>query len=108
MGALVLLHVVFAGEGFLAGGAEDVFLARVFLAVAGGVAGGGEGVGAVVADGVGAGVFFLRGWGFGGRGGGVAVRGGGGGGAEGGGDWGIWVGLYFRGDGWEGVGWGVG
>lgn len=90
MGALVLLHVVFACEGFLARGAEDVFLARMFFAVPGGVAGGGECVGAVVADGVGAGVFFLDRRGFvGGGGGGLAVGGGGCGGAEGGGDWGV-------------------
>ncbi len=49
MGALVLLHVVFSREGFVAGGAEDVFLAGVFFAVAGGVAGCGEGVCAGVA-----------------------------------------------------------
>ena len=34
VGALVLLHVVFAGEGFVARRAMDVLLPRVFLAVA--------------------------------------------------------------------------
>ena len=57
--ALMLLHVVFARKGFVAGGAVDVFLARVFLAVAGGVAGCGECAMARVAGCVRAGVFFL-------------------------------------------------
>lgn len=72
VGALVLLHVVFAGEGFVAGRAQDVLLPRVLLAVAGGVARGGEGVATRVPRGVRAGVFFLdrlRGRGRGGRGG---------------------------------------
>lgn len=60
MGTLVLLHIVFPGEGFAAGRAVDVFLARVFLAVTGGVAGGGEGVGALVFLGVRAGIFLFR------------------------------------------------
>lgn len=88
VGALVLLHVVFAREGFVAGGAGDVFFARVLFAVAGGVAGGGEGVGAGVAVRVRAGVLFLDGFrrgGGGGRGGvGAGWCGGGGRGGEGG------------------------
>ena len=59
MRALMLFHVVFSREGFVAGGAVDVFLASVFLAVAGGVAGCGECVVAGVAGCVRAGVFFL-------------------------------------------------
>ena len=59
MRALVLLHVVFAREGFIARRAVDVLLTRVLLAVAGGVAGGGEGVVAADSDGVRAGVFLL-------------------------------------------------
>lgn len=47
VGALMLLHVVLPREGFAAIRAEDVFLARVFLPVPRGVAGCGEGVGAV-------------------------------------------------------------
>ena len=68
MRALMLFHVVFARKGFVAGGAVDVFLASVFLAVAGGVAGRGECAMARVAGCVRAGVFFLgrlrgcRGW----------------------------------------------
>lgn len=38
MRALVLLHVVFAREGFVAGWAKDVLLACVLFAVARGVA----------------------------------------------------------------------
>ena len=56
-----------------------------------------ECVGAVVADGVGAGVFFLRGRVLG-SGGVVTVGGGGGGGGEGGGDGGVGVCFYCCGD----------
>lgn len=44
VGSLMLLHVVFAGEGLVAGGANHGFFSRVFLAMAGSVAGSGEGV----------------------------------------------------------------
>ena len=88
VGALVLLHVVLAGEGLVAGGAVDVLLARVFLAVPGGVARGGEGVGAADAGRVRARVFLLAdlrrvgvGWRCRGRG---RVVGGGGGCGDGG------------------------
>lgn len=73
MGALVLLHIVFAGEGFMAGGAEDIFLARVFLAMASGVARGGEGIAASVAGSMRARILLLHGFG-----GGVGRSGGGG------------------------------
>jgi len=72
--ALVLLHVVFAREGFVAGWAMYVLLAGVLLAVARRVAGGGESVRAGVAHGVRARVLFFGGLGGGGRGGrGVAI-----------------------------------
>lgn len=64
MCALVLFHVVFAREGFVACGAENVFLPGVFLAMAGGVAGGGEGVGAGVAGCMRAGIFLFGCGGF--------------------------------------------
>ena len=67
MGTLVLLHIVFASEGFVTGWAVDILLARVLLAVTRGVAGGGEGVVAVEARGMRARVFlfdcFGVGWG---------------------------------------------
>ena len=47
VGATVLLHVVLAGEGFVALRAESVLFASVLLGVAGSVARGGEVVGAV-------------------------------------------------------------
>lgn len=56
---LVLFHVVFPRKCFVARGTDDVFLARVFFAMAGGVAAGGEGVGAGVAGSVGTRIFFL-------------------------------------------------
>ena len=59
MRALMLLHIIFSREGFIAGGAVDVFLASVFLAVTGSVAGCGERAMARVAGRVRAGVFFL-------------------------------------------------
>ena len=74
MSALVLFHVIFSGEGFVAGGAVDVLFARVLFAVAGGVTGGGEGVGAGEACGVRTGIFLFRRWGF--VGGGCGVGGG--------------------------------
>lgn len=64
MGALVLFHVILSGEGFVACRAQYVFLSGVFLAVAGCVAGGSEGVGAIEAAGVGTGVLLLRRGGF--------------------------------------------
>lgn len=74
MRALVLLHVIFACEGFVAGWTMYVLLASVLLAVARRVAGGGEGVRAGVAHGVRARVLFLNELGGGGRGGsGVAI-----------------------------------
>lgn len=63
MGAFVLLHVVFARKGFVAGGAKDVLFACMLLAMTGGVAGRGEGVATRIAGGVGTGVFFLNGFG---------------------------------------------
>lgn len=59
MGALVLLHVVLARKGFVAGRAEDVLLPGVLLAVARGVAGRREGVRAPVPDRVRARVLLL-------------------------------------------------
>ena len=59
MCALVLLHIIFPCEGFVTGRAMDVFLASVFLAVARGVAGGGECVGAGISCRVRAWVFLL-------------------------------------------------
>ena len=46
MCATVLLHVILTSEGFVAFGAEGVFLAGVFLGVTGSVAGCGEVIGA--------------------------------------------------------------
>lgn len=59
MGPFVLLHVVFARKGFVAGGAEDVLFARMLLAMTSGVAGRGEGVATRIAGGMRTGVFFL-------------------------------------------------
>ena len=73
MRTLVLLHVVFACKRFPAGGAVDVFLARVLFTVAGGVAGGGECVGAFVFFGVRTGIFFLGEGGGGCSGGGTTA-----------------------------------
>lgn len=72
----MLFHVVFSRESFIASRAKDVFLSGMFFPMARGVAGGGEGVGAGVALGVRARVFFLCergfivacGWGGGGLG----------------------------------------
>ena len=76
----MLLHVVLPGEGFVASGAVDVFLASMFLAVAGGMTGGGERVSAREACSVRAWVFLLEGLGGRGRGvGGGCGRGGHGG-----------------------------
>ena len=69
MGALVLLHVVFPGKGFVAGGAVDVFLAGVLFAMTRRVAGGRKGVRAGVADRVRAGIFLFGLFGGRGRGG---------------------------------------
>lgn len=46
MGTFMLLHVVLAGEGFVAGGAKYILFASVLLAVASCVARGREGVSA--------------------------------------------------------------
>ena len=73
MGPFVLLHVVFAGEGFVAVGADDVFLPGMLFAVAGGVAGGGKFVGAIVQFGVGARVFLSDRQGVGEIGGGTVA-----------------------------------
>lgn len=55
----MLLHVVFARKGFVAGGTEDVFFARVLLAMTSGVARRGEGIATRIAGGVWTGVFLL-------------------------------------------------
>ena len=61
MGALVLLHVVFASEGFPACRTLDVLFAGMLLAMAGSVTRSGEGVAAMECCGVRARVFlFLR------------------------------------------------
>lgn len=60
--ALVLLHVVFARKGLVAGRAGDVFLAGVLFAVTGSMARGGECVGARVTVGVRTGILFLDGF----------------------------------------------
>ena len=52
VGSLMLLHVVFAGEGLVTCRADHRFLSRVFLAVASSVAGSGECVGAAEATGM--------------------------------------------------------
>ena len=57
--AFVLLHVVFPGESFSARGTIDIFLAGMLFAMARGVAGGCEGVGAFVFFGVRARIFLL-------------------------------------------------
>lgn len=59
MGALVLLHIVLARKGFVARWAENVFLARVFLAVTCSVARSGEGVVACIPSGVRTRIFLL-------------------------------------------------
>lgn len=59
MRALMLFHVVFSREGFVARGAMDVFLTGMFLSVTGSVAGCGECVVAGVTSCVRAGVFLL-------------------------------------------------
>ena len=59
MGTLMLFHIVFSRKGFPARGALDILLARMFLAMASGMAGCGEGVGAVVCLGVRAWIFFV-------------------------------------------------
>lgn len=61
VGTLMLLHVVFAGEGLVAGWANHRFFSRVFFAVAGSVAGSSEGVGATEASGVRAREFLFGG-----------------------------------------------
>jgi len=60
----MLLHVVLAGEGLVALGAEGVLLASVLLGMAGGVSRGGEEVAAVVDLGQRAGVLVLLGRGL--------------------------------------------
>ena len=76
----MLLHVVLPSEGLVTCGTEDVLLARVFLAMASRVAGGGKGIGAAVPRGMWTRVFFLAdfgdavGWCRGGRSGGRARR----------------------------------
>ena len=68
MGALVLLHVVHARTGLIAGGAVYVLLARVLFPVSRGVARGRKGVEAAEARGMRTGEFFLgRRFGFGGQ-----------------------------------------
>ena len=98
MCAFVLLHIVLPCKGLLACGAKDILLAGVFFPVPRCVSGRRECVGAVVACGVRAWVFFLRGRVFG-SGAGLAVSGGGCRGGEGGGDGGVGFRFYCCGDG---------
>ncbi len=64
MCALVLFHVVFSGEGFVAGRAEDIFLACMLLAMTGCMAGCGERVGTGEPGGMRAGIFLFCDGGF--------------------------------------------
>lgn len=59
MGSLMLLHVIFARKRFVAGGTEDVFLARMLLPMTSGMTRRGKGVTAGVASGVGTRVFLF-------------------------------------------------
>ncbi len=63
MCSFVLFHVVFASKGLVARGAADVFLASVLFAMAGGVAGCGEGVGAFILFGMWARILLFGGTG---------------------------------------------
>lgn len=65
MGAAMLFHVVLAGEGLVALGAEGVLLASVFLGMTCGVPGRGEKVAAVKGLGQRAGILVLLGGGLG-------------------------------------------
>lgn len=70
MGPFMLLHVIFAGKGFVAGGAQDVLFACMLLAMTGGVTRRGEGVTTRIAGRVWTRIFFLDrfgGWIGGGR-----------------------------------------
>lgn len=62
MRSLMLLHVVFAGEGLVAYWAVDALFTGVLLTVAGGVARSGKRCVAVVGSGVGARVLVLLRW----------------------------------------------